>query len=57
MLLAVRARVLGVRLVVGRVFVTSYSFAARQWDKLNSFSIKVQHQILINDDHNIVIDI
>ena len=41
MLLAVRARVLGLRLIVGRIFVTTYSFAAQQWNKLNSFSIKV----------------
>lgn len=40
MLLAVRARVLGLRLIVGRIFVTTYSFAAQQWNKLNSFSIK-----------------
>ena len=41
MLLAVRARVLGLCVIVGRVFVTTYSFAVQQWNKLNSFSIKV----------------
>ena len=41
MLLFLRARALGIRLLVGRAFVTSYSFMRQQWTKFSSFSLKV----------------
>jgi len=40
-LLSLRSRALGIRLLVGRMFVTSYSFMRQQWTKLSSFSLKV----------------
>ncbi|XP_065911814.1 mitochondrial import inner membrane translocase subunit TIM44-like [Dysidea avara] len=40
MLLSLRARALGIRLLVGRAFVTSYSFMRQQWTKFSSFSLK-----------------